>query len=178
MNKKHILKLYLLRHAIAVKRGTKDYPNDDRPLTQEGAKKMKIIAKGINRLGEDFNLIITSPMKRASQTAEILKKTLKQKSEIIVSQELLPGADSRKIARLAAKYKEQDSLVLVGHEPDFSTFASFLLGMEKTAIDLKKGGICRIDIPFEKTRGRGTLIWLLSPALLFMMTRKTGNTSI
>ena len=176
MEGEHVLRLYLLRHAIAEKRDTEKYPDDDRPLTSEGVKKMKKVAKGITRLGDDFKLIITSPMKRASQTAEILNKVLKENIEMIVSRQLLPGADPQKITRLITKYKELDSLVLVGHEPDFSRFASFLLGLNESAMMLKKAGLCRIDIPFGKTRGKGTLIWLLSPAILSMMKGKKSKT--
>lgn len=177
MDSEHILRCYLLRHAIAEKRDAGKYPDDDRPLTAEGVKKMKKAAKGIDSLGEDFEFILTSPMKRASQTAEIVKDALERQAEITVSKQLLPGASSQQISRLITKYKDQKSILLVGHEPDFSTFASSLLGLDDFAINLKKGGICRIDIPFGKTKGRGTLIWLLSPAILCMMKGKKSKVS-
>ncbi|MDD5155929.1 MAG: histidine phosphatase family protein [Candidatus Omnitrophica bacterium] len=169
MKQTRILRLYLLRHAIAVKRGAPGYPDDDRPLTREGIVKMKKAALGIRSLGEDFGLIITSPMQRASHTAEILAQALKKKPKVIFSKDLLPGAFPQKIAGLIARYKKQNSLVLVGHEPDFGIFASYILGGRGSAIELKKGGMCRIDIPFGKARGKGTLIWLLSPRYLCML---------
>ena len=173
MHEVKYLRLYLLRHAIAIKRGASGFLNDDRPLTREGIEKMKKAAKGIRRLCEDFELIITSPMQLACHTAKILAWALKRKPKIIPSHDLLPGASPRKISALIARYKKRDSLVLVGHEPDFSAFASYLLGAKKAAIELKKGGMCRIDIPFGKAMGRGILISLFPPKYLCMLAR--GN---
>ena len=85
------MEIYILRHAIAVPRGTEEYPNDDRPLTETGIQKMKVAAKGIAEVIRDVDLILTSPLARAHDTAKIAAKALRYKHKIELCKELLPG---------------------------------------------------------------------------------------
>ena len=157
------MQLYFLRHAIAVPRGTPGYPNDDRPLTEEGILKMKDEAQGISRIVDGFTTILSSPLKRAYQTAEIVAEALGQKDRLDICDELLPGSSFESLRVRLKKIKRNSSVLLVGHEPDMGYCASALLGSEHSVIQFKKGAMCRIDIESFMLHEPGILIWHLAP---------------
>src|SRR5439155_18378543 len=118
------MNLYFLRHAIAAERGTSGHKDENRPLTKDGIRKMKEGAKGIRSLGLKFDRILTSPLLRARQTADIVCKEFGQEAE--VWQSLDPSEDPRQIIAALRKSNARD-LLLVGHEPHLSQFISFLI---------------------------------------------------
>jgi len=160
------MQLYFLRHAIAVPRGTPGYPNDDRPLTEEGILKMRDAAQGISFLVDGFTTIFSSPLKRAFQTAEIVAEALGQKDRIEICDELLPGSSFESIGMRLKKMKRNASVLLVGHEPEIGYFASAMLGSEHSVIQFKKGALCRIDTESFMLHEPGVLIWHLPPKQL------------
>jgi phosphohistidine phosphatase len=163
------MKLYLLRHGIAVERGAPEFKDDGlRPLTSEGVKKMKKIAKGMKAVDLEFDFILSSPLIRAKQTAEIVTKALglekKLKIEKALSAEERPEAILEKIEQ---SYKNASSLLLVGHEPYLTQFISLLLsGDQKIRINLKKGGLCKLTLDKISAPPAATLNWLLTPGQL------------
>lgn len=147
------MKLYLLRH------GKADWPNwdrpdDERPLTEEGKKEVAAVAKLLARL-EIAPVILTSPLPRASQTAEIAAKCLKVK--VRVEPLLRPGFDAARLGKLLKDFSGK-SLMLVGHEPDF-TRTIFQLTRANTK--MSKAGVALIDL--ETGPMTGVLRWLVPP---------------
>jgi phosphohistidine phosphatase len=165
------MEVYILRHAIAVARGTAGYPHDDRPLTDEGVKKMERAAKGIIAVAPNPDLILTSPMKRALETARIAARAFGTESTIEPCEQLRPGKSVENLLLYLAKYKDLERLLLVGHEPGMSGIASALLGFDRALFDFKKGALCRIDVATLPPVNPGTLIWHLSPKHLRMIGR-------
>lgn len=163
------MNLYILRHAIAVERGTKHYPNDDRPLTQEGIDKMKKEAESFPSIVKQIDVIFTSPLSRARETAEIAARSLNALQKMKITDALLPGADEEEIFTLLNKEKKADHAMIVGHEPLLSSIATLLLGNESSVIELKKGALCLIEIGGTVRKGSGTLKWLLQPKQLRRM---------
>lgn len=163
------MELYLVRHGIAVTHGTAGYPNDDRPLTSEGRAKMMEAAKGIRRMAPHIDVILTSPLIRAHDTAKIVAGAL-DNPEIIIFEPLLAGSTPPKIIAALAKYQRKNAVMLVGHEPDLSRLASTLLGSGGAAVEMKKGAICRIDVDHLPPSIPGVLIWLLPPKVLRCIT--------
>ena len=153
--------LYILRHAIAVQRGTSGYPNDDRPLTEDGRDKMRKAARGISHVVENVDLILTSSLIRAHDTAKIAAEALGAEHKIEVCRELLPGSSARKLLLYLAKYKNLNHIMIVGHEPDLGYLASSLLGSERVIVEFKKGSLCCIEVSGLPPRGAGTLLWHL-----------------
>ncbi len=148
------MQLYFLRHGEADWPGwTK--PDDERPLTDFGKKEARQVAKFLNRLKVKPDLIVTSPLPRALQTAEAAKEELKTK--LCQDEALEPGFG---IGELSAVLKRHRSkvLMLVGHEPDFSSVISALTG---GFIKMSKAGVALIDIDPETEKGR--LLWLFPP---------------
>lgn len=160
------MNLYLIRHAIA----EEEIPSGEdnlRALTDKGAKKMRQIAKGLQVLGVDFDLILTSPYTRARQTADILSRVFKIKKNVVESENLAPmGNSDLLLAEINEKYSV-NSLAIVGHEPNLSTLVS-LLAANAAPIEMtfKKGGVCYLATDDLHHTHNATLQWLLTPGVL------------
>ena len=153
------MRLYFLRHGIA------DWPDWDpardheRPLTKEGVKKMKAQARALAQLDVKIDAVLASPYTRAYQTADIVagKLGLEVKAEPL----LAPGFTCEKLAEIAKLFDDAQSLLLVGHEPNFSTVIAELIGGGR--VQMKKGTLARVDVNREL---QGELVWLLQPKVL------------
>lgn len=162
------LQLYLVRHGLAAQRGD-EYPDDSkRPLTSEGIASLRKEVRALDLLGIGIDHIITSPLVRAKQTADILAE-LASKPSITTSDSLAPAGSPAGVFQELAKHAKKGRIALVGHEPNLGELAARLIG-SKTPIEFKKGGICRIDFEVLPPRGAGHLRWLVTPKML----RKIG----
>jgi len=166
------MNLYLLRHAIAVERGTPGYEVDStRPLTPDGARKMHSIAEGMVRLKIDPDIIISSPYLRARQTADIVAEAFHLRRSVELHDALSPGGDpARLLGDLGQLAANRKSVLLVGHEPDLSELASTLIaGSLDVSLDLRKGGLCLLAAPSLHYGQCATLKWLLTPRQLMLL---------
>lgn len=159
------MRIYLVRHAIAVARGTKHYPGDDRPLTPRGVARMKRNAQGIRRLRLKPDSLLHSPLLRARDTAAILVRALDDAPAPTETDELLPDADPAGILALIRRARLGPNVMLVGHEPHLGLLAALLTGSAGPPLLFRKGGMARIDAG-EPSPGAGRLVWLLTPRLL------------
>jgi phosphohistidine phosphatase len=159
------IELYIVRHAIAADRGPK-YPDDRlRPLTPDGIEKFKEAVKGLASLNIVVDLVLTSPLVRARETATILAAGLGRRP-IEELDALVPGGRHAAIVEaIAHQSKKYPRLALVGHEPDLGELASRLIAATGT-IKFKKGAVCAIDVDGATPGGPGTLRWLLPPRVL------------
>ena len=154
--------LYVLRHGIAAERDARRYPDDDlRPLTGKGIARMRREAAGMRALGLRLDAIISSPLLRAMQTAEIARDALG--APLSVSEALVPEAHpALLLAELAGTYSDDAAVMAVGHEPHLSRLVSFALtGSAEQIVRLKKGGLCSLRLDGD---GGGQLLWALTPA--------------
>lgn len=162
-----------MRHAIAVERGDPAFPNDDdRPLTPEGIHKFRLAARGLSELGMKLERIVTSPLVRARQTAEILKDVAAKRAELNSAKELRAETPFESTLEAVNRYNN-DSIAVVGHEPHLSGFTSFLLvgGGELAAIEFKKGAVARLVFPDRPAAGTATLEWLIQPGALRLLAK-------
>ena len=157
------MRVYLLRHAIAAERGSAAYADDDRPLTEEGKAKMSKAAKGLATLIGDIDVILTSPLIRAHDTARIAGRALRAENKVQVCKELSAGNSLKNLMTYLAKFRSLNAIMLVGHEPDLGFIASHLLGSDGSIIEFKKGSLCCIEVSTLPPRTKGTLIWHLQP---------------
>lgn len=146
--------LYLLRHAKAVPRHS-NIPEDQRYLTAEGRDVFHRTCERLVKLGLAPDLILTSPLLRSVQTAEILACVLDYQGTLLVDRRLGPGFDRRQLGQLLKEHGEAGELVLVGHEPDLSLLATSLLGI-KAHFTLKKGDLVAIELD---AAGKPTFRW-------------------
>ena len=148
--------LYFLRHGEADWPDWKK-PDDERPLTKYGKNEMRQVAAFLKRVKAKPDLIVTSPLPRAFQTAEIAAESLKIKCR--EDKLLAPGFDRADLERLLKKYPEE-SLMIVGHEPDFSEIISGLTG---ASLKFSKAGIALVDL--NRSWRSGRLLWLVPPKI-------------
>ena len=166
------MELYLLRHGIAVEPGTRGFEDDfARPLTPKGRRQLRKNSAAIRKIAGDFDLILSSPLVRAKQTAEIVAKELKLKKRLRFSNALAPGgAASILIRQLEREKPAQKKVLLVGHEPDLSRLISLLTtGGLHMQIDFKKGGLCKLEVEKLKAGQCAKLEWLVTPKQMKMM---------
>jgi phosphohistidine phosphatase len=168
------MKLYIIRHAIAMDEGTPEYEHDsDRPLTDKGRKKMRQIARGLRALGVEFDLILSSPYIRASETADILADVFKMKKKIVFSENLIPMGEPDLLIAEINKSHAVDSLALVGHEPNLSSLVGLLTADDaKLDITIKKGGVCQLSTNDLHQVRHATLECLLTPDVLVKIGEK------
>lgn len=159
------MQVYLLRHGIA-ENGKPGSPDSARALVPEGRKKLKEVLGVAKNAGTRPSLVLTSPFRRAMETAEIAVATLGLKpADLVQTQALLPSADPVDAWEEIRVYKEEEALLLVGHEPLFGRLFAYLLGYPDLLIDFKKGALARVDIDTFGAQPRGTLRWFLPPKL-------------
>jgi phosphohistidine phosphatase len=167
------MELFLLRHGLAVERGTPGFAHDaDRPLTPPGRRQLRKITTALQRMDLSFDVILSSPFLRTRQTAEIVAGELKIKPRLVCVAELQPGAPAEKLIQLTAAVKaRQKTVLLVGHEPDLGELISLLVtGATGAGFALKKGGLAKLEIENLHTGKCATLAWLLNPRLMKLMS--------
>jgi phosphohistidine phosphatase len=162
--------LYLIRHGVAAERG-ENYPDDTkRPLTNEGVQKLRREAKALVALDITFDVILTSPLVRTRQTAEVVAAAFRNAPPIVNMASLAPGSSHNAIIEELSKQHRRHSIALVGHEPGIGELAGRLTGARRP-LEFKKGAICRIDVASLPPTGPGQLRWFLTPRIL----RKIGK---
>jgi phosphohistidine phosphatase len=168
-----VMKIHVLRHGIAVEPGTPGYENDaERPLIPKGKRQLGQIAVAMDELNLRFDLILSSPYLRAKQTAEIVAESLKLKKQLKFSEALAPDGSPKILIRQMNELKPApESVLLVGHEPYLSCLVSLLTtGGRDLMMDFKKGGLCKLESG-KLSHGRcATLVWLLTPRQMKLMT--------
>ena len=159
------MKLILLRHAAAEPRDQVRFPDDDlRPLTPEGIRIQKKVTKALGRMRLRPDRIVTSPRVRARETAAITAEGLGLADRLTLSEVL--GADYSVTAVLALLrgFGPDETVLCVGHEPDFSELAGTLLGpAEGPAIAFKKSGVLGISFDDAPVPGAGMLLFFYRP---------------
>jgi phosphohistidine phosphatase len=163
-----MLEIYLIRHGIAAP--AQGYDSDrDRPLTDEGKQKTKKVAQRLSKLGLKFDLILTSPLVRARQTAEILQNA-GLSSHLEVSPYLDFDGNIHDWLAWLENWQQKDGgcLALVGHEPNLAAWAETLVWGEACGnLSLKKAGIIGLELPQTSSPvGIAQLFWLTPPRLL------------
>jgi phosphohistidine phosphatase len=157
--------LLVIRHAIAADPG--DYADDaDRPLTPEGKQKMRQVARGLRCSVSAIDVLATSPLTRAVETAEIVSAEYEAIAPVVVPA-LAPGHSPAAVAQWLDAQRRHDVVAVVGHEPGLSRLVSWLLaGSERSFVELKKGAVCRLAFPAAIAGGSATLVWALTPSQL------------
>jgi len=167
------MQLYILRHGEAGKGptlGSRD------ALTAAGREEVQQIARGFPALGIKLDLIATSPLKRAYQTAVIIAKELNvKKSKLEEWSELTPEGERQELYRKISRFKQEASIMVIGHEPYLSTMISEVIFGSETdigSIVLRKAGLAKLDIISFSPKIKGSLKWLLTAKQLKKLATK------
>ena len=167
------MNLYIVRHAIAVQRGTPGYEDDSqRPLTDAGRKRMKKIVEGLSEFGIELDAIVTSPYVRARDTAMILAREFDVKDKVSLSDSLIPPGNFETLINEIREKYDVENLALVGHEPMLSGLLSWLTtGNTAMKVVLRKGGVACLSTESLYVDGRANLRWLLTPSLMVALSK-------
>ena len=159
-----VMEIYILRHGAA-EEATQGMRDADRALTPDGAAKLQSVLRRARGAGAEPSIILTSPLRRARETAEIAAKSLRGESTLVESRALAPESSPPEVWEEIRTHKTEAQLMIVGHEPLFSAVYAYLLGAPAVQIDVKKGSLGRIDVDRLAGQPRGVLRWLLYPKL-------------
>lgn len=157
--------LYLIRHGVAEVQGDA-WPDDTkRPLSEEGMSRLRKSTRGLAALGLSFDVVLTSPLVRTRQTADIVASAFDPRPPIVSADALAPGGSVQAVLADLEKQSRRKRIALVGHEPDIGELAARLAG-SRHPFEFKKGAVCRIDVATLPAAGPGTLRWFLTPKIL------------
>jgi phosphohistidine phosphatase len=160
--------LLVIRHGPA---GTREEfaatgdSDDRRPLTEKGEKQVRRVARGLHRIVKNVDVLASSPLVRARQTADIVSNTYER--EVVTTEALRPDASSATFVKWVKDSAADDVVAVVGHEPHLSGLVAFLIAESGDArLELEKGGACLVRFDKLPRRATGTLLWLLSPRVI------------
>jgi len=161
------MNIYLLRHGIAAALSQENnFRDEQRALTVEGIAKMSEAAQGLRKLQVDFEVIASSPLVRARQTAEIVAEALKFRQPLDEWNELVPDGPVEAILRRLHDFRECKSALLVGHQPSIGCIASYLVfGDARVSLPVKKGALLCVQANHPPPWA-GELLWMLPSRML------------
>jgi phosphohistidine phosphatase len=163
--------LFLIRHGVAEERGDA-WPDDaKRPLSEEGIERFQKSARGLARLDVWIDVVLTSPLVRARQTAEIVASAFDPRPSIVTIESLAPGGSYASLVADLEKHGRKTRIALVGHEPGIGELGARLIG-SRHSFEFKKGAVCRIDVDEIPPVGPGDLRWFLTPKVMASIKKK------
>ena len=157
------MEIYLLRHGIA-EDAAPGKPDSERALTSAGREKLRRVLIRARAAKVKPDLILSSPYRRALQTAEVAAEALGYGDPIVQTATLVPEADPHDTWGEIRVHKSENSLLLASHEPLMSSLLAYLLATPTLAVDFKKAGLVRLDCDRFGPEPHGTFKWMLTPA--------------
>jgi phosphohistidine phosphatase len=156
--------IYVIRHADAVHVGEMGATTDaERPLSPAGEAQARAVAAALQRQGVALDAIVTSPLRRAQQTAEgIARGWAAPAPEVRTCDELAPGLKHKRLARYLRDLGASH-VAVVGHEPDLSALVAWLIGSKKAQVEMAKAGVAYVACSGEPRKAGGNLVWLVTP---------------
>ncbi len=156
--------LYFLRHASAGQRLSSSKKDEKRGLDKDGIEQSGYIGRALSALGVQVEVIVSSPLKRATQTAALVGNEMGHEGKLVLETALRPAATFSDFQKMLEKYSRQDSVMVVGHNPNLEEFLGRVIsgsGCEAT-VELKKGAVAKV----EMRRSSGSLSWCLTPRIV------------
>jgi phosphohistidine phosphatase len=156
--------LYFLRHASAGEHILNPKKDDKRALDQEGIEQCGYVGRALAALNVQVDTIVSSPLKRCTQTASLVGNELGYEGKLQIDNALRPGAGLADFRKLLEKYSRQEAIMVVGHNPNLSQFLGAVISESgcEASLELKKGAAAKV----EMRRTAGTLQWCLTPRVL------------
>ena len=156
--------VYFLRHASAGQHKGDPARDEKRALDKEGIEQCGHIGRALAAMDVHVDALISSPLKRATQTASLVGNEIAHEGRLVLDNALRPEASFASFRELLGRYSKAEAIMVVGHNPSLSEFASLLISERATeaAVDLKKGAVVRVDVD----KNAGVLLWLLTPKMV------------
>lgn len=156
--------LYFLRHASAGEHVMNPKKDEKRALDKEGIEQCGYVGRALAALNVQVDTIVSSPLKRCTQTASLVGNELGYEGKLQIDAGLRPGAGFADFRKLLEKYAKQEAVMVVGHNPNLSQFLGSVISDSgcEASLDLKKGAVAKV----EMRRTTGTLQWCVTPKVL------------
>ena len=158
------MELYLFRHGIAEDHAPSGR-DADRRLTDEGRQKLRRVLERAHTAGVRPSLILSSPYKRAIETAEIAARELGYDGKIVRSERLTPDSSPSDVWTEIRDHRDESAILIAGHEPLFSATVAWMLGSTHAMVEFKKGAMVRIDFSTIGAEPKGVLQWMITAKL-------------
>jgi phosphohistidine phosphatase len=168
--------VYFLRHANAGEKVSNPKKDEKRALDEAGIEQCGIVGRALAALDVQVDVILSSPLKRAAQTASLVGNELSYEGKLQLEAGLRPGAPFADFRKLLDKYPKYDSVMVVGHNPNLSEFLGRVVsdtGCE-ASLDLKKGAVAKVEIG----RNAGSMQWMVTPKLLRTVQAAAAESSL
>ena len=156
--------IYFLRHASAGQRLSSSKKDEKRGLDKDGIDQCGYVGRALAALGVQVEAILSSPLKRATQTAALVGNEMGHEGKLVLENALRPEAEYGDFQKMLAKYARHDSIMLVGHNPNLREFLGRVIsdGKNEATVELKKGTVAKV----ETQRNGGSLSWSITPRIL------------
>ena len=155
--------VYFLRHASAGQSKNDPAKDDKRALDDDGIEQCGYIGRALAALDVHVDVVISSPLKRATQTASLVGNEMGHEGKLVIDRALLPGASFQSFRDLLNRHSKQEAVLVVGHNPSMSEFLGKLIGDgAEASIDLKKGAVAKVEVD----RKLAALHWCLTPKVV------------
>jgi phosphohistidine phosphatase len=156
--------VYFLRHASAGEHLANPKKDEKRALDKEGIEQCGYVGRALTALNVQVDTIVSSPLKRCTQTASLVGNELGYEGKLQIDNALRPGAGFADFRRLLEKYARQEAIMVVGHNPNLSQFLGAVISDSgcESSLELKKGAVTKV----EMRRTLGTLQWCVTPKLI------------
>jgi phosphohistidine phosphatase len=158
------MEIYLLRHGIAEERAASGR-DADRRLTEEGRAKLHSVLERAHSAGVTPSVILSSPLRRALETAEIAARELGYEGKIVRSTALEPDSSPKQVWDEIRKHSDETAVLVAGHEPLFSATVAWMLGSTRAMVHFRKGALVRLDVEYVGATPTAVLEWMLIPRL-------------
>ena len=167
--------VYFVRHASAGERKADPAKDEKRPLDEDGISQCGFVGRALALMDTHVDTIISSPLKRATQTASLIANDLAFEGKLDIDPALRPEAGYSQFRDLLDRHHDKEAVMVVGHNPNLSQFLGRLLGVAGTrsGVELKKGAVARIEVDHH----RGVLSWLITPKVVRVLYETTGSSS-
>ena len=156
--------IYFVRHASAGQHVANPKKDEKRALDETGVEQCGYVGRALAALDAQVDVIVSSPLKRAAQTASLVANEMGYEGKLLFDDGLRPEATFADFRKLLDKHAKQESIMVVGHNPNLSEFVGRLISETgcEAAVDLKKGAAARL----ETTRNSGVLQWCITPRIV------------
>ena len=156
--------IYFLRHASAGENLANPRKDEKRALDKEGIEQCGYVGRALAALEAQVDVIVSSPLKRATQTASLVGNEMGYEGKLQIETGLRPEATFSDFRKLVVKYARQEAIMVVGHNPNLSQFLGAIISDSgcEASVELKKGAVAKV----EMRRSTGTLQWCLTPKLV------------
>ncbi len=166
--------VYFLRHASAGQSKSDPVKDEKRALDEEGIQQCGYIGRALAALDVHVDVMISSPLKRASQTASLVGNEMGYEGKLVIDRALLPEAAFQAFRDLLNRHSRQEAILVVGHNPSMSEFLGKLIGDgAEASVDLKKGAVAKVEVD----RKMAALHWCLTPKVVCALYQSAAASS-